>query len=65
MDNQLVRELFTNTIEAHSILYPSEKNPFIDSLKTALTQLPPHMIGSDGRLQEWLMEYEETDPQHL
>lgn len=64
MDNQLVRELFTNTIEAHSILYPSEKNPFIDSLKTALTQLPPHMIGSDGRLQEWLMEYEETDPQH-
>lgn len=64
MDNQLVRELFTNTIDAYGILNPSGSTPLIDSLKTALTMLPPHQISPDGRLQEWLEDYEEVEPQH-
>ena len=64
MDNQLIRELFSNTIDAHKVLYETEVTPFIDSLKTALTQLPPHQISPSGLLQEWLEDYEETDPQH-
>ena len=63
MDTQLVRELFSNTVSAHEILNTGDIE-FIDSLKTALTQLPPHMISPDGYLQEWLKDYEETDPQH-
>ncbi len=63
MDTQLVRELFSNTISAHEILNTSSLS-FIDSLKAALTQLPPHRISPDGYLQEWLEDYEEVDPQH-
>ena len=63
MDTQLVRELFTNTLEAAEILTLTDK-PLLDSLKSALNQLPPHMIDSEGRLMEWLEEYEEVDPQH-
>ena len=63
MDTQLVRELFTNTLEAAEILTLTDK-PLLDSLKSALNQLPPHMIDSEGRLMEWLEEYEEEDPQH-
>jgi len=62
MDNQLVRELFTNTIAAAQIL--NMDADFCDRLQNAIDKLPPDRIGSDGRLMEWLEEYEETDPQH-
>ena len=62
MDNQLVRELFTNTIAAAQILKIDAD--FSDQLQKAIEKLPPNRIGSDGRLMEWLEEYEETDPQH-
>ena len=75
MDTQIVRELFSNTIEAYRILNCCSaadcetalahcEPTFIDSLQTALTQLPPHTISPDGYLQEWLQDYEEVDPQH-
>lgn len=63
MDTQLVRELFSNTISAHEILNTGTAQ-FIDSLRSALSQLPPHRISPDGYLQEWLEDYEEVDPQH-
>lgn len=62
MDNQLVRELFGNTIAAAEIL-GSDKS-FADSLKTALGQLAPHRISKDGYLMEWLEDYKETDIRH-
>ena len=62
MDNQLVRELFTNTIAAAQVLNVDAE--FCESLQKAIDKLPPNRIGSDGRLMEWLEEYEETDPQH-
>jgi len=62
MDNQLVRELFTNTIGSARILGIS--NSFTDSLATALGQLAPHRISSEGYLMEWLEDYEETDIHH-
>lgn len=76
MDTQIVRELFGNTIEAWKILNeagsgtdtdrcPTDcSRSLIDSLETALSQLPPHTISPDGYLQEWLEDYEEVDPQH-
>ncbi len=62
MDNQLVRELFRNTITAASILSTDEE--LISILTETIQKLPPNRIGSDGRLMEWLEEYEEPEPQH-
>ncbi|MCX5690485.1 MAG: glycoside hydrolase family 95 protein [Planctomycetota bacterium] len=62
MDQQLVRELFTNTIHAATIL---EIDPaFRAELAAVRDRLAPHQIGSDGRLQEWLEPYEEPEPTH-
>lgn len=62
MDNQLVRELFTNTIAAAEVL--GKTGTFTDDLKTAITRLPPHKISSQGYLMEWLEDYQEADVHH-
>ncbi len=62
MDTQLVRELYGNVIEAAGTL--GTDSAFADSLKADMALLPPHSVGSDGRLMEWLEEYTETDPHH-
>jgi alpha-L-fucosidase 2 len=62
MDNQLLRFLFSAVIEASEIL-GVDKN-FAAELQTKRDHLPPTRIGSDGRVLEWLEEYQEADPQH-
>jgi alpha-L-fucosidase 2 len=62
MDNQLIRELFGNTIQASKTL--GIDADFAQQLAGAAAQLPPNRIGSDGRLMEWLEEYKEQDPHH-
>lgn len=62
MDTQIIRELWNNTLQAAEIL--NIKDPLIEKIKVSLPLLPPNMISSDGRLMEWLEEYEEVDPQH-
>ncbi len=62
MDNQLVRELFKNTMAASEIL--DLDADFRERLRRAESKLPPNRIGSDGRLMEWLEEYEEVDSHH-
>ncbi len=63
MDTQLVRELFSNTLAAAEVLQLTD-SPLLDSLKSALGQLPPHQISKEGYLMEWLEDYKEVDPQH-
>lgn len=63
MDTQLVRELFSNTLAAAEILQLTD-SPLLDSLKSALSQLPPHQISKEGYLMEWLEDYKEVDPKH-
>ena len=62
MDNQIIRELFENTAAAGQIL--DLDADFRDRLLNAAAKLPPNRIGKDGRLMEWLEEYEEVEPQH-
>jgi alpha-L-fucosidase 2 len=62
MDNQLIRELFGNTVHAAQIMGVDQE--FSGRLTEASSKLPPNRIGSDGRLMEWLEEYEEQDPHH-
>ena len=62
MDNQILRELFTNTIEAASIL--GVDKTFSDTLTEMRGRLMPTTIGEDGRIMEWLEPYEEAEPTH-
>src|SRR6218665_49945 len=63
IDNQIIRELFGNVITAARKLEIDQS--FADSLKSTLPKLPPAaIISKDGRIQEWLDDYKETDPQH-
>lgn len=62
MDNQVVRELFTNTIEAANIL--GVDTAFCRELIDKRSRLMPTTIGKDGRLLEWLEPYEEVEPTH-
>lgn len=62
MDSQIIRELFSNTIEAATTL--GVDSELADSLRADLKLLPPIQIGSDGRIMEWLEEYKEVDPRH-
>lgn len=62
IDQQILRELFGNTIRAARLLGVDEE--FASELETTRSRLAPHQIGPDGRLQEWLEPYDEPEPQH-
>lgn len=62
MDTQLVMELFGSIIDVKHITM--EEESFIEKLKYVLTQLPPMRIMKDGRLAEWIEDFEEPDPGH-
>lgn len=63
IDNQIVRELYISVISADSIL--QKKDQFASALKNDLNLLAPAVVVSkDGRVMEWLEDYEEIEPQH-
>jgi alpha-L-fucosidase 2 len=62
LDNQLLRFLFNAVIESSEIL--GVDKPFATDLKAKRDRLPPTRIGSDGRVMEWLEEYQEPEPTH-
>ncbi|WP_138502523.1 glycoside hydrolase family 95 protein [Spirosoma lacussanchae] len=63
IDNQIVRELFTNLITASEEL--NVDSEFRKKVQTLLNDIPPvGQIAKDGRLMEWLEEYRETEPTH-
>jgi len=63
MDIALVRELFSNCIEASRAL-GDEDAAFAEQLRDALRKLPPYRIDAAGRLQEWLEPFPESEPGH-
>ncbi len=62
IDNQIIRFLFGATIEASETLKIDQE--FKNKLEVAIKLLPPNQVGKDGRLQEWLQDYQEAEPQH-
>ncbi len=64
IDQQILRELFSNTIRAAELLGVDE--PERRNLAHVRDRLAPHQIipPPDGRLQEWLEPYEEPEPNH-
>jgi alpha-L-fucosidase 2 len=62
MDIEIVRELFTRTLEAGRIL--GQDASFLKQIDTARGKLPPFAIGRQGRLQEWQQDYDDAEPGH-
>ena len=62
MLQQLLRYLFTACIEASEVL--NVDADFRAELVEKRARLAPTRISSDGRILEWLEEYDEPEPQH-
>jgi len=62
MDRALVWDLFTNTIEASTIL--GVDAPFRERVRQTRARLIPYQVGSRGQLQEWAKDFEEQDVHH-
>ncbi|MDR1022837.1 MAG: glycoside hydrolase family 95 protein [Prevotellaceae bacterium] len=61
-DRQLAFEIFAACIKASEAL--GVDADFADSLRAAISKLPPMKVGKSGALQEWLEDYEEAQPNH-
>lgn len=62
MDLSLIWDLFTNLIEASTILGVDQS--FRELLEEKRSRLHPLQIGSNGRLQEWSNDFEDEDQFH-
>lgn len=62
MDNQIIRDLFTQCIKVAKILdIDDELNT---QIKAAMEKLVPTQIGKHGQIMEWPEDYEEAEPGH-
>lgn len=61
MDMAIIRDLFSNYLQASKILGEAE---LCDEVSDALAHLYPHHEGSEGQLQEWHLDFADQDPQH-
>lgn len=61
-DQQVIWQLFKNYIDASKAL--NIDDDFLHKVILAQAQLAKPQIGSDGRLMEWLEEFEEVEPGH-
>jgi len=67
MDLEILHDLFTNCVEAIDTLGPDGKfdAEFRAELVSALGRLAPLRVSQrTGALQEWVIDYEEPEPQH-
>jgi len=62
MDIEILRELFTRTLDAGHILHQDPS--FLRHVEDARDRLPPFKIGKLGQLQEWQQDYDEPEPGH-
>ncbi len=62
MDIEILRELFTRTLDAGRIL--GEDEAFLKQVEDARGKLPAFAIGKLGQLQEWQRDYDEPEPGH-
>jgi len=62
MDNQIVRDVLTQTLQASEILGLDAS--YQDSLRQTLTRIPPMRVGQYGQLQEWMEDIDDPNDQH-
>jgi len=61
-DRVLAYEIFSACLQSTEILNVDAS--FADSLRTAISKLPPFRISTNGGVQEWFEDYEEAHPNH-
>lgn len=62
MDHMIIRKVLQNTIEASAIL--KTDHTFRKKMKYMLALLAPTEIATDGRIKEWMQDFEEAEPGH-
>ncbi len=62
MDNELVADLFTHTIQAAKLLNTDQL--FVDTIARLRDQLTPLRIGKHGQLQEWAEDWDNPNDHH-
>lgn len=62
MDNQLVFDLFSKTLQAAQILNTDKE--FQEHLIKLLPRIPPMQVGRHGQLQEWLQDWDDPEDKH-
>jgi alpha-L-fucosidase 2 len=62
IDNQLVFDLFSNTIKAAQVLGTDQD--FVNQVKAMRNRLAPMQIGQYGQLQEWLQDIDNPKDKH-
>jgi len=62
MDNQIVFDLLTRTINASRIL--STDQELASKLESTVKRLPPMQIGNWGQLQEWMYDWDNPKDNH-
>lgn len=62
MDNQILFDVFSQTLEAAEIL--NMPITYQDSVREMLSRLPPMQIGRYNQLQEWLEDLDNPDSKH-
>lgn len=62
MDNQILRDLFTQCLKAAEILEVDDE--LNNEIKKALDKLIPTRIGKRGGIMEWMEDYDELEPGH-
>lgn len=61
-DQQIIWDLFTNTLQAAEVL--GEKSAFIDELRSARDRLAGPQIGRWGQLMEWQVDRDDPEDGH-
>jgi len=61
-DLALIRNLFENVIDASIDL--GIDNDFRNKIMEAKKKMLPYQIGKKGNLQEWMRDYDDSEPQH-
>ncbi len=62
MDNEIIRDLFTQTADALEIL--GQDPALQEKLRMTCEKLPPIRIGKHGQIMEWSEDFEESEPGH-
>ena len=61
MDRQIIRDLFSWTLQAHALLKESDA-AFAAELQAKRARLPADRVGAQGQLQEWLEDWDAGAP---